>query len=59
MIKKLKKTRCNKGAFATVFTDLSKAVDCISHEQLTVTLTAYGFDIKLLNFFLDYFINRK
>ena len=48
-----------KGVFAAVFTDLSKAFECISHELLFVKLNAYGFDIKSLNFILTYFTNLK
>ena len=55
MIEKLRKIRDNKG----VFTDLSKAFDCISHELLIAKLNAYRFDIKSLNFILAYFPNRK
>ena len=55
MIEKFRKIRDNKG----VFTDLSKAFDCISHELLIVKLNAYRFDIKSLNFILAYFPNRK
>ena len=40
-----------------VFTDLSKAIDCISHELLIAN--AYQFDIKSLNFVLAYFTNRN
>ena len=39
------KIRDNKGVFAAVLTDLSKAFDCISHEFLIAKLNAYGFDI--------------
>ena len=59
MIEKLPKIQDNKGVFAAVFTDPSKALDCISHELLIATLNAYGFDIKSLNFILAYFTNRK
>ena len=59
MIKKLRKIRDNKGVFAAVFADLSKAFDCISYELLIAKLNACGFDIKPLNFILAYFTNRK
>ena len=59
MIEKLWKIRDNKAVFAAVFTDLSKAFDCISHELLIAELNAYGSDIKSLNFILAYFTNRK
>ena len=59
MIEKLRKIRDNKGVFAAVFTDLSKAFDCISYELLIAKLNAYGFDIKPLNFILVYFTNWK
>ena len=42
-----------------MFSDLSKAFDCISHELLIAKLNAYGFDVKSLNFILAYFTNRK
>ena len=59
IIEKLRRIRDNKGVFAAVFTDLSKAFLCISHELLIAKLNAYGFVIKLLNFILACFTNRK
>ena len=59
MIDKLSKIRDNESAFAAVFTDLSKAFDCISHELLIAKLNVYEFDLKSLNFILAYFTNRK
>ena len=50
MTEKLRKTQDNKGVSAAVFTDLSKAFDCISHGLLIANLNAYGFDIKSLNY---------
>ena len=59
MIEKLRKIQNNKEDFAAVFTDLSKAFDCISDELLIAKLNEYGFDIKSLDFVLSYFINWK
>ena len=59
MIEKLRKIRDNKEVFAAVFTDLSRAFDCISHELLIAKLNAYGFNIKSLDFILAYFTNQK
>ena len=59
MIEKLRKIQNNKEDFAAVFTDLSKAFDCISDELLIAKLNEYGFDIKSLDFVLSYFIYWK
>ena len=59
MIEKLRKIRENKGVSEAVFTDPSKAFDCISHELPIAKLNVYGFDKKSLNFILAYFTNRK
>ena len=44
LIEKWKKSVDNGGAFGALFTDLSKAFDCLSHELLIVKLDVYGFD---------------
>ena len=59
MIDNFWKIQDHKEIFEEVFTNLSKAFDCISHELLIVKLNAYGFDIKSLNFILAYFTNWK
>ena len=46
IVEKIKIIRDNKGAFAAVLSDLSKAVDCIPHSLLTAKLNAFGFDKK-------------
>ena len=42
-----------------MFTDLSKAFDCIYHELLIAKLSAYGFSTKSLNLIRDYLCERK
>ena len=59
MIEKLRKIQNNKEDFVAVFTDLSKAFDCISDKLLIAKLNEYGFDIKSLDFVLSYFIYWK
>ena len=44
LIEKWKESVENGEAFLTLFTDLSKAFDCLSHELLIAKLDAYGFD---------------
>ena len=59
MIEKLRRARDNKGVFAAILTDLSKAFDCISHDLLIAKLKAYGFDDKALSFIMAYLKGRK
>ena len=59
MIEKLRKIRYKKGIFAAVFTDLSKAFDCIPHNLRIAKLSAYGFDTKSLMFISAYLKSRK
>ena len=50
MVEKIKKIRDNKGVFAAVLTDLSKAFDCIPHGLLIAKLNISGVDKKSLSF---------
>ena len=59
LIEKWKKSVHNGGAFGTLFTDLSKAFDCLSHELLIAKLDAYGFDKNALKLINSYLSNRK
>ena len=57
MIEKLRKSRDEKGVFAAVLTDLSKAFDGITHELLIAELSVYGFDMKSIAFISAYLKN--
>ena len=59
IIEKWKKSVDNGGAFGALFTDLSKAFDCLSHELLIAKLDAYGLDKKSLKLLNDYLSHRK
>ena len=59
LIQKWKKTVDNGIAFGALFTDLSKAFDCLSHEFLIAKLDAYGFDKNALKLVNSYLSNRK
>ena len=41
------------GYAGTIFIDLSKAYECLSHDLLKAKLGTYGLDIGRLNFLLD------
>ena len=42
-----------------ILTDISKALDCITHKLLIAKLEAYGFDKNALVFIYDYLTDRK
>ena len=45
--------------FGALFTDLSKAFDCLPQNLLLAKLSVYGFDMKALYFINDYLRDRK
>ena len=45
--------------FGVLLTDLSKAVDCLTHELFKAKLHAYGFDLPALKRIQSYLSNRK
>ena len=59
LIEKWKKSADNGGAFGALFTHLSKAFDCLSHELLIAKLGVYGFDKNALKLVNSYLSNRK
>ena len=59
LIEKCEKSVDNGGAFGLLLTDLSKALDCFSHELLIAKLDAYGFDKKSLILVHCYLSNCK
>ena len=59
LIEKWKKSVDKRGVFRALFTDLSKAFDCLPHELLITKLDAYGFDKISLKLLHNYLTNRK
>ena len=55
----MEKSVDNGGAFGLLFTDLSKALDCLSHELLIAKLDGYGFDKNALKLVNSYLSDRK
>ena len=58
MIEKNKIARDNKEFCTAIFTDLSKAFDCICHDLLIAKLNSYGFDRNALKLISDYLSDR-
>ena len=59
MLEKWKNARGKGKCFGALLTDLSKALDCLSHELLIAKLHAYGFDLPSLKLIQSYLSNRK
>ena len=59
MLEKWKHAVVNGKAFGLLLTDLSKALDCLSHELLLAKLHAYGFSFAALRLIHSYLTNRK
>ena len=59
MLERFRKALDYKNKFGALFTDLSKAFDCLNHELLIAKLAAYGFDHKSLNLILSYLSGRN
>ena len=58
MIERWKNSVDNSGFAGVLFTDLSKAFDCLNHRLLIAKLHAYGFDKSSLKLILDYLSYR-
>ena len=58
MLEKFRESRDRRDEFGALFTDLSKAFDCIDHNLLITKLSLYGVTTKSLNLFFSYLINR-
>ena len=57
MLEKLKSTVDNGNNFGVLLTDLSKALDCFSHELIIAKLNVFGFSLPALKVFQSYFSN--
>ena len=59
MLETWKEATDNNKAFGALLTDLSKAIDCLSHDLLIAKLHSYGLDLASLKVLQDYLTNRK
>ena len=59
MLEKWKKAIDKGKAFEALLTDLSKAIDCLSHKLITVKLNAFGFSVNSLKLINNYHSHRN
>ena len=59
LLEKWKKSIGSRGSAGILFTDLSKAFDCLSHALLIAKLAAYGFHYDALKLVYSYLSLRK
>ena len=59
MIEKARKILDKGGTFGVLLTDLSKTLDCMTHERLIAKLHALNFDMNALNLIFGYLRGRK
>ena len=59
MLEKWKSAADDKRNFGPLFTDLSKAFNCLSHNLLLAKLNAYGLSLPALRLVQDYLSSRK
>ena len=59
MLEKWKNVVDKGKCFGALLTDLSKAFDYLSHQQLLSKLHSYGFDLLALKRIQSYLSNRK
>ena len=58
MLEKFRKCLDDRGEYAALLTDLSKAFDCLPHDLLIAKLHAYGFDTPSLKLIHSYLTER-
>ena len=58
VLEKFKESRDRGDKFGALFTDISKAFDCLDHNLLITKLSWYGVTTQLLNLIFSYLRNR-
>ena len=59
MIEKARKVLDRGGRFGVLLTDLSNALDCMTHDLLIAKLHALNFDMNAINLIFDYLTEMK